>query len=185
MNINWVFADSTVLDPMADITTMKEIGPMWGSWRTWRGCQSDNVICHNLQKSQDLIKRDFQNICNFFIPNEQFVLLGRPENVKLYEGKFVEESDQSDEIVAMHLVAGISDIVLLVGFNWTEQIKTGDKLVDHQRHVYRTLVKLAIENNPNVQWVLVDHPDPVMKILENLENLSVDTMDNVLSLLDS
>lgn len=184
MNINWVFADSTVLDPLADINAMKEIGPMWGSWRTWRSCQTDNVICHNLQKSRELVKRNFQSTCNLFVPNENYVILGRPENVKLYEGKFIEDSDQSDEIVAMHLAAGGSDIVLLVGFDLREQLKTGDKLVDHKRHVYRTLFKLAVEKNPEVQWVLVDHAEPVMKLLENLENLTIDTMESALSFRD-
>jgi hypothetical protein len=184
MNINWVLADNTIMDPMADIEAMKKIGPLWGSWRTWRGCQTDNVICHDVDKAADLTARSFQSGCNFYIPNENFIILDRPDGVKLYEGKFV-DTVQPEEIIGMHLAASVSDIVLLLGFDWAEKAKTDDKLLGHRQHVYSTLVKHCIEDNPEVQWVLVDHPQPVMKMLSKLENLTKDTMSSALSLLDS
>lgn len=181
MNINWVLADTFILDPVLDITEIKEIGPLWGSWKTWRACQTDNVICHELNKASDLLKRNFQNTCNFFIPNESWTILDRPTGVQLYEGKFLDEF-QPEEIVAMHLAASQSDIVLLLGFDLSEKAKNPDKLLEHRAHVYRTLVKHCIENNPEVQWVLVDHPDPVMKFLAKTPNLTADTMLNCLGL---
>ena len=57
MNVSWVLADTLTLDPLVNIDAMKEIGPMWGSWKTWRSCQTDNVICYDLGKAQELIKR--------------------------------------------------------------------------------------------------------------------------------
>jgi hypothetical protein len=181
MNISWVFADTALLDPMANLSVMKEIGSSWGSWKTWRGCQTDNVICHNLEKAQDLVKRNFQNTCNFYIPNNNWVTLDRPDKVLLYEGNFLDEF-QPEEIVAIHLAACVSDIVLLVGFDWTEKTKNPNKLLEHRAHVYRTLIKHAMENNPEVQWVLVDHPEPVMKFLSKIPNLVQDTMENCLEL---
>ena len=183
MNVSWVLADTFVLDPTLDIKEIKEIGPLWGSWKTWRGCQTDNVICHNLEKSRELLQRKFQQNCNFYIPNSNWVTLDRPDGVKLYEGSFTDEF-QPEEIVAMHLAASQSDIILLLGFDLSEKHKNPNKLLEHQAHVYRTLIKHAIEQNPEIQWVLVDHPNPIMKMLSKLPNLTTDTMDNCLGLKD-
>ena len=184
MNISWVLADTFVLDPVLDIKEIKEIGSLWGSWKTWRGCQTDNVICHELTKAGDLLKRNFQTNCNFYIPNDTWVTLDRPDGVQLYEGKFLDEF-QPEEIVAMHLAASQSDIVLLLGFDLAEKTKNPDRLLEHRAHVYRTLVKHCIENNPEVQWVLVDHLGDIMKYMSNMPNLVKDSMDTALSLLDS
>lgn len=150
MNVNWVIADTTILDPTIDISGMKEVGPMWGSWKTWRQCQTDNVICHDMSKAQELIKRNFHTTCNFYIPNENWVALDRPDDVRLYEGKFLDEF-QPDEIVAMHLAASVSDIVLLLGFDWSDKPKNSNKLLEHRNQAYRALITHCIEGNPEVQ----------------------------------
>lgn len=183
MNINWVITDNIVLDPTVNIAELKEIGPLWGSWKTWRACQTDNVICHELEKAKELINRQFYTKCNFFIPNANWVTLDRPEGVNLYEGKFLDDF-QPDEIVAMHLAASQSDIVLLLGFDLTEKPKNTDKLIEHRAQVYKTLVKHCIEKNPEVQWVLVDHLGDVMKFMSKIPNLTKDTMEMALSLRD-
>lgn len=184
MNVSWVLADNLVLDPTINILQLKEIGSMWGSWKTWRGCQTDNVICHNLEKSQELLKRAFHQNCNFYIPNSNWVTLDRPDGVKLYEGSFIDEY-QPEEIIAMHLAASVSDIVLLLGFDLSEKDKIPNKLLEHRAHVYRTLIKHVIENNREVQWVLVDHTSDIMKMLSKEPNLVKDNMETALSLLDS
>lgn len=184
MNISWVVADNIVLDPLADVVAMKEIGPIWGSWRTWRSCATDNVICHTHSRAEELIKRGFATSCNFYIPNSIFAGLNRPDNVRLYEGSFVDDF-QPEEIVAIHLAATASDIVLLLGFDWCEVDVSTDKLVAHRQHVYRTLVKSAINSNPTVQWVLVDHTGDIMPALADLPNLTKDTMAAALSLLNT
>jgi len=185
MNINWVLADSIVLDPTIDIIKLKNIGSLWGSWRTWRSCQTDNVICNDSVKSEELIKREFQKICNFYIPNAVYQQLNRPEGVRLYEGAFTHDVDHQEDIIAMHLAAGSNDIVLLLGFDLAQKTPSPDKLVEHRTRNYQGLIRQAIADNNHVQWVLVDHPEPVMKELADLENLSTDTMENVLTFSDS
>jgi hypothetical protein len=185
MNINWVLADSASFEPGIDIDTLKKIGSFWGSWRTWRGCQTDNVICNDHDKASDLLKRSFQNECNFYIPSSTYQSLNRPPRVRLYEGAFVHDVDRRDEIVAMHLAAAASDIVLLLGFDWSEPVINPEKLLEVRARNYRGLVKQAMVDNSHVQWVLVDHSVPVMKDLSKLENLSTDTMETVLTFLDS
>lgn len=183
MNISWVLADTCTIDPSIDLTSMKDIGPIWGSWKTWRGCQTDNVICHDFAKAKELMKRNFHGLCNFYIPNNNWVELDRPDGVKLYEGSFLDEY-QPEEIVAMHLAASQSDIILLLGFDLSETAKNPNKLLEHRAHVYRTLVKHCIEDNPETQWVLVNHDSDIMKLLSKLPNLTKDTMETALSLRD-
>jgi hypothetical protein len=183
MNINWVLSDSTVLGPELDIDQLKQIGSFWGGWRTWRGCETDNVICNDLDKASELIKRNFQQGCNFYIPSSNYQTLGRPGQVRLYEGAFAHDVDHRDEIVAMHLAASASDIVLLLGFDWSEPVPIADKLLEHRARNYRGLIRQVVADNSRVQWVLVDHPAPIMKDLATLENLSTDTMATVLTLI--
>ena len=181
MNINWVLADTVSFGPEVDIDQLKSIGSFWGSWRTWRGCQTDNVVCNDLTKAVELLKRTFQKSCNFFIPNSAYQQLNRPEGVRLFEGKFVHDVDHQDEIVAMHLVAGTSDIVLLLGFDLTEKSVNPDKLQQLREQNYRGLIQQAIKDNDHIQWVLVDHFGEIGKDMSSLENLSTDTMATVLT----
>jgi hypothetical protein len=85
----------------------------------------------------------------------------------------------------MKLITSSSDIVLLLGFDLTEKQPNPDTLLEHRARNYRGLVRQAIADNNQVQWLLVDHPESVMKEFANLENLSTDTMANVLTFSDS
>ena len=134
MNISWVLADSATADPTVDICNLKRLGAFWGSWRTWRAFQTDNVICHEQSKAAELIKRNFQDNCNFYIPNDTYKSLSRPDGVRLYEGAFLHDVDRQEEIIAMHLAVTTTDIVLLFGFDFTEPINLEDRLIEHRAH---------------------------------------------------
>jgi hypothetical protein len=84
---------------------IKSVGPVWGSWQTWRGCNTDNVICHQQQKSRELLDRAFQAVCNFYVPRSLYEPLGRPVGVRFYDGDFDQELDHIEDIVAMHLAS--------------------------------------------------------------------------------
>jgi hypothetical protein len=185
MNINWVLANQVVVDPLYNIDEMKSIGSFWGGWQTWRSCQTDNVICHDLQKAQDLVKRNFHTLCNLHVPSSSFVALDRPDRVRLYEGEFKHEVYNKEELVAMHLAATTSDIILLLGFNWETPKDTGDRLQNHYDHNYFGLTKEVIKNHPLVQWVLVDHIADVTVDFKTLPNLTRESLTGVLSLLKS
>jgi hypothetical protein len=185
MKISWVFQQNAVLDPTVHIPQLKNIGSFWGSWHTWRGCQTDNVVCHNLAKADELIKRGFHNTCNFYISNSVFQGLMQPQGVKIYEGDFVHDLDFHEDIVSLHLASSVSDIVLLVGFDFKETPKNPDRLLEHRAHNYRSLIKQAIKDNNLVQWVVIDHPEPIRLDLLELENLTKDTMNNVIDMLSN
>ena len=180
--ISWVLADSTVLDPAYEIDDLKKIGAFWGSWQTWRSCQTDNVICHDQVKADELIKRQFQNRCNFYIPDSVYVNLDRPDGVKVYAGEFVHDVIRQEELVALHLAATTSDIVLLFGWDLTELKKDPDRLITNQQLHHRNMVRQAFDTYNQITWVVVDHSEPLDPNISQLENIVTDTLVNVLNL---
>ena len=183
MNINWVVANGFIPDPTVDLDQLKSCGAFWGGWQTWRASGTDNVICHDMSKASDLIQRAFHAVCNFYIPNNIFSGLVRHVGVKLYEGVFVHDLDNQEDIVALHLTAGVSDIVLLLGYDLSEPVKLPDRLQEHRALNYRNLFRQAILDNPDVQWVVVDHDKEFRKDLQDLPNLTRDTLANVIGML--
>lgn len=180
MNINFVLQNTCQIDPTIDLARLKELGSFWGGWKTWRNCQTDNVICHDQAKCAELIQRQFYTRCNLFIPNSVYVFLDRPQGVKLYEGNFVHDLDNHEDIVAMHLAAACSDIVLLIGFDFSEPIKLEDRLAEHRANNYRNLIRQVIVDHSKIQWVVLDHPAEFRKDLKTLPNLGQDTLNNIL-----
>jgi len=176
VNISWVIAEGYQFDPVLDIDTIKDIGPIWGSWTTWRGCSTDNVICDNSSKVQDLIDRGFHKGCNFYIPNHIWQELKCPPGVQNYDGKFEHSMQHTDDIVALHLASNLFDIILMLGFNLVPMSTASD------RHYYGHTLSV-IKNHPDTQWVLVDHPVGLDKNFKDLPNLTCDTLENVLKLL--
>jgi hypothetical protein len=183
MRINWVVADATVLPPDVDVNALKDIAAIWGGWRTWRGCSTDNVICNDATRAHELLKRKMNEQCNMYIPSSLYTQLDRPKGVQLYEGQFTFEIDNKDELISIQLVSGQSDVVLLLGFDWTEKPTSTDRLIAHRAKNYERFVKDAIGSNPDVQWVLVDHAGEVHPELAEFENLTKDTLENVIELL--
>ena len=182
MNISWILADLATADPTLDVTELKRLGAFWGSWRTWRTWQTDNVICHDQRKASELIARNFQNNCNFYIPNSVYTSLDRPDGVRLYEGAFVHDVDRQEEIVALHLAATTNDIVLLLGFDLTELTPNADRLTTHRAQHHRNHIRQAIKDFDQVQWVVVDHAGDLDPNLANFSNIVTDTLQNVLAL---
>jgi hypothetical protein len=182
MNISWVLADSAMADPTVDIGELKRLGAFWGSWCTWRAWQTDNVICHDQLKADELIKRNFQHNCNFYIPNSVYTSLNRPDGVRLYEGAFVHDVDRREEIVAIHLAATTSDIVLLFGFGLAELEPNPDRLLSHKAHHHRNHIRQAIKDFAQIQWVIVDHTGDLDPNIANLPNVATDSLQAVLAL---
>lgn len=161
---------------------LKKIGPLWGSWRTWRAWKTDNVLCHDFAKCQELTQRAFHAVCNLYIPNQHFGALNRPSKVQLYDGQFPGEFDRPEEIVAMHLVADSSDLVLLFGYDISTITET-DKFQRHKQTNYLNAFRATLNTYANTQFVLIDHMDPIDKSFNSIANLTCDNFENVLKLL--
>lgn len=183
MRINCVFSSTYSIDPGVDIDELKSVGSTWGSWKSWRSCSTDNVICHDYGKAKELLTRNFQFGCNFYLPREHFVNLGRPPNVKLYDGEFRQEVVEIEDIIALNLVSKSSDIILLFGFDLSAHPPVADRFEQHRVQNRLGLLRSAIVSDPGVQWVLVDHPKKIDKAYAEITNLACDVMKNVLQLL--
>jgi hypothetical protein len=182
--ISWVLADTTVFDPAENLDELKRLGAFWGSWNIWRSCQIDNVVCHDQSKASELIKRNFQTRCNFYVPDSVYISLERPEGVKVYAGEFVHDVIRQEEIVALHLAATTSDIVLLYGWNLAKlDLETeSDRLHANYLTHHRNMVRQAFVTYNQVTWVVVDHPEPLDPNIAQLENIVTDSLTTVLEL---
>jgi hypothetical protein len=103
--------------------------------------------------------------------------------VRLYDGEYQAEAMNIEDIVAMHMVVPISDLVLLAGINVASPAIPPDPMEQHRLRNRMGMLRSVIANNPQIQWVLVDHseyPDPAFL---DIANLTRDTMENVLKLL--
>jgi hypothetical protein len=183
MNITWVVATGYQIDPAVDLDAMKNIGPIWGSWSTWRSCGTDNVVCHNLAKARELLQRDFQKNCNFYTPEQYHSDLGRPSDVRYYGGKFDEEIDHIEDVVSMHLSTAASELVLMLGFDFPPMAELTDRFELHKLRNRYGLMRSLIVGNPDTQYVLIDHPKQLEKTFQDLPNLTCDNLGNVLQLL--
>lgn len=175
LNISWVIAEGYQFDPTINVDTIKDIGPIWGSWTTWRGCGTDNVICNNKPKAIGLIDRKFNEGCNFYVPDALYQELDNPTRVLRYGGSFHHDMEHTDDIVALNLASINSDIVLMLGFDLTP-------IPTKKQHYYGYTLS-AIKRDPNIQWVLVDHPADLDNNFQDLTNLTCDNLGNVLQLL--
>lgn len=181
MRITWALADTALLDPTVDLVKLKNLGPLWGGWQTWRSWSTDNVVCHDTSQAVNLVSKNFHTRCNMYIPMPAYQSADRPLGVQLYQGDFHQLVDHPDDIVSMHLAAAHSDIVLLVGFDLSPRNLDHDKLAKHKWHNYKQYVLHIIKGNPDVQWVMLDHMPKIEKELEGLPNLLFDTLNNVLT----
>ena len=101
MNIAWLFAENTLLPPATDVQAIKNVAPIWGSWRTQRGYQTDNVICWDPVQATQLVAQGYGAICNLFIHQSVYDELEKPEGVRVFGGEFVHAVDSHDDVVSM------------------------------------------------------------------------------------
>lgn len=181
MNICWVMADDAVIDPRVSIEQIKDIGSIWGSWRTWRSCGTDNVICHSGARAQDLLNKNLHTMANLYVPTAVHAVLDVPGRIMAYGGDFAHDVDRPEELVALHLAASTSDIVLLLGFDWPNLPESAPATQINYHH----LVYHAISQNPDTQWVLVDPPKQLRSDLVDLENFTQDSLSNIIELMRS
>lgn len=183
MRVAWAVAANYSLDPAQDTDRLKAIGPIWGSWRTWRACATDNVICHNQAKARELLDRAFQAVCNFYVPRSHYEFLKRPLGIRLYEGDYQQEVDDIEDVIALQLAAASADIVLMLGYDLSRLPTPDDRFEQHKLINRHGLIRSAIAGMPQVQWVAVDHTSKMDKAYTELTNLTCDTMANALQLL--
>jgi len=184
MRISWVLADNFELPPSLTTDVIKNVGPSWGPYSTWRQCQTDNVVCSNLSTAQQLIKRQFQQHCNLYIAKDHFAELSRPSGVRLFDGTCALQVLNLDEIVCMQLVSSNSDIVLMLGFDLSNTLSAVDINHNHRSKNQLGLMLHTMTTYPQVQWVMVDHPGSLPRAFLDTKTVTCDKLENVLQLLN-
>lgn len=181
MRISWVIADAAQLDPTVDLVALKNIGPMWGGWQTWRSWATDNVVCHDAAQARNLVSNNFHKRCNMYVSAANYRDLNRPTDIHLYQGDFHQIVNNPDDIVSMHLASLTNDIILLFGYDLTLHTPDSDKLSKHKWHNYTQYFMHIITDSPDVQWVLLDHIIDKEHELNKVSNFQIDTLKNILT----
>lgn len=182
MRVCWIIADNfaaTHIEP----AQLKDIAPIWGSWKTWRAWQTDNVLCHDFSQAAELIQRNFHSGCNLYVPSKHHGPLNRPTNVRLYDGDFPGEFDHPEEIIAMHLVAENNDLVLMLGYDLQKVTET-DKYQRHKQLNYLNAFRATLNTYTQTQFVIIDHSENLDESLTKIANLTCDKFESVLQLLN-
>jgi hypothetical protein len=159
------------------VQAIKDLAPIWGSWRTQRSYQTDNVVCWNPEQAEKLVRQGYAKICNLYIPEPVYQQLERPKGVRVFGGGFDFSVDSVDDIIATHLVASVADVILMVGFDL--EAKTNPSA---SRNNYIGILAQAIEGRGK-QWVVIDHHTDLAEPIQKLANITRDLLPNVLQLL--
>jgi len=182
MKVSWVLSED-IAPGIIEQTVLKEIAPSWGSFTTWNDYKTDNCISNDPAKISELIHRAFHAVCNFYIPKSLYASLGRPVGIKLFDGGFKDPTiTNKDDIIALHLAASTSDIILLTGFNLIDLIELDDKARDIKRGLYLEICDV-IRTYSKIQFVLVNYTPSLDDLFKDLPNLTMDTVDSVKQLL--
>ena len=177
MNVAWLFAENTLLPPTTPVQAIKDLAPIWGSWRTQRGYQTDNVVCWDPEQSEKLVQQGYAKICNLYIPEKIYEQLEKPNGVRAFGGDFNFAVDSVDDIIATHLVSSVADVILMVGFDLEAKTKPSPS-----RTNYIGILAQAIESSGK-QWVIIDHHTDLAESIQKLANITRDLLPNVLQLL--
>jgi hypothetical protein len=183
MNINTVFAAGFQPPHSQMLQDLRTLTPTWGSWRTWRDCDTQNVICHDLAQARVLHQRALQAVCNFYIPERFWLKMDRPSYMRFYQGDFDQAVDDIEDVIAMHLVAPKSDLVLLLGFNLGPKPDPVDALQAHRVKNRQGLIRGCLAAYPHTQWVLIDHDMELDRAFASLPNLTTDSIASAITLL--
>lgn len=183
MKICWVVSEETpsgFLDPQ----TLKSTAPTWGSWKNWKEYKLENCICSSTADAKNLITRAFHAVCNLYIMQASYIKLGSPIGVRLFNGTFKNDLiANKDDIITLNLVAGNNDIVLMSGFNFSPLLQTEHKIKLLSREEYYYNIRELMKTHFSTQFVLVDYVHELASWAKDLDNLSLDNIDNVKLLL--
>jgi glycyl-tRNA synthetase alpha subunit len=181
MKICWVISEQTE-KKVTEVDTLKGVAPTWGSCIIHSMYSVDNIVCTDLRQSKQLINYNVQDSSNFYLSADNYKTLGNPVNVKVYQGQFGDANiNNKDDIVALNVVMQSYDIILLLGFKFSKS-KSKDNLEKHKQKAYLHNIKTIITENTDKQFVLVNYRGKLSNDFNVLENLTRDSLTNVLKL---
>ena len=183
MKIGWALSEQ-IGKKVVEIGTLQDVAPTWGSCSIYNDYSVDNVICNDIKQAERLIQHNVQNSVNFYMPQEDCSTLGNPANIKTFQGAFDDPNiNFKDDIVTLNVVTATYDIILLLGFKFTKPKAKAEQLDKHKQLAYLHNIKTIIKDNEDKQFVLVNFKGKLSKDFDSIENLSRDSLANVLELI--
>lgn len=183
MKIGWALSEQ-IGKKVVEIGTLQDVAPTWGSCSIYNDYSVDNVICNDIKQAERLIQHNVQDSVNFYMPQEDCSTLGNPANIKTFQGAFDDPNiNFKDDIVTLNVVTATYDIILLLGFKFTKPKAKAEQLDKHKQLAYLHNIKTIIKDNEDKQFVLVNFKGKLSKDFDSIENLSRDSLANVLELI--
>lgn len=183
MKIGWALSEQ-IGKKVVEIGTLQDVAPTWGSCSIYNDYSVDNVICNDIKQAERLIQHNVHDSVNFYMPQEDYSTLGNPANIKTFQGAFDDPNiNFKDDIVTLNVVTATYDIILLLGFKFTKPKAKAEQLDKHKQLAYLHNIKTIIKDNEDKQFVLVNYKGKLSKDFDSIENLSRDSLANVLELI--
>ena len=181
MKVCWVISEKSK-KAVTESDALKRVAPTWGSCLIYDMYNMDNIVCNDFKLADRLIKHNVQKTSNFYITATDYIALGNPSDVKVFQGEFKDTNiNNKDDIVALNIAMQTYDIVLLLGFSFAKS-KSKDALKKHNQEAYLYNIRTIIKETPDKQFVLVNYKGKLSKDFTALENLTRDSLTNVLAL---
>lgn len=148
-----------------DAEKLRDLGPLYGSWTTWKEHKTDNVVCTDLTKAYELMNKAFHAVCNFHIPQKFKEEAGTLPRVQHFN--YIVDAVNSDDLAATYVACSQnSAVVLLVGFDFSKKDANLTELLGRF---------------DTVQFVGVSEiAAKVSKAYSKIENITFDTVENVI-----
>ena len=179
MNVCWIISEDSA-DDLIDPADIKNTAPSWGSWRTWKSYKTDNCVCSDADDAAELTVHTFQKVCNFYVMQSIHSTIGKPPGVKLFGGEFNNDTiSNKDDLIALNLAVPQSDIVLMLGFDFSPLLETDDQ----SREEYYYNVRELMKQNNTTQFVFVEYTHELASWLSELSNVTFDSNTNIQNLL--
>jgi hypothetical protein len=171
-------------DPKSDIGAekMKELCTVWGSYKSWRQCQTDNCVVEDFSEARRLVDRDFNLKTNLWTHEENYDDLGRPEALSLHKITIDKTLQDKDDLVALALAGARYDLVMCIGFDISFHKDITDKLELHEHKRYLSAIANIVRGFDQTQFVFIDLPNDPAENFDGLENITCDNIQNVLTL---
>lgn len=183
MRFNWVLARGFATCDKHDWQRIQNSAPTWASTSP-RKITAQNSICSNAAECLQLLKSAAYQRTNLYVPHDFWQEHGQPTVVRVFQATPYPNITDVDDIIALHLAAANSDIVLMLGFDLVLNTGPMDAKTAKILQDYHGLLRSLIVNTPETQFVAINQAQMLSPAYQGITNLTCDTLQAVLTLME-
>jgi hypothetical protein len=183
MRINWALSHVFVTCDDLDWQRIQNCAPTW-SGAGKKAITAQNTICSDPATCLQLLKSAAYTRTNIYVPHDFWQAQGQPAVARVFQGTPYPNIANVDDIIALHLAAAHSDIVLMLGFDFCLKPGAIDAKTAKVMQDYHGLLRSLIVNSPETQFVAIDQPEILSPSYQDIANLTCDTLQAVLTLME-